>query len=321
MTDVAVIGAGTMGHALALVFALGGHRVRLTDADPATLARAPALMEAALATLVEAGEVEAAWGARGIGAHVQSCATLAETVSGAELVIEAIIERADAKRTLYAQLDALLPAGAILASNTSSLDIFPLVPETRQARTLIAHWYTPPYLCDLVDLCPGPHTDPAAIETVRAMVAAMGKVPVVFKQMVQGYVANRIQAAIAMEVFRMLDEGWVSAKDIDDSVIHGLALRMPILGVMVKADFTGLAVQQQVISNGSYTPPTNTDGSATLARLVAAGRDGVMSGQGLFDWGGRTAKELFAERDRKMLKLKQALRTIGPIEGKTGGNS
>jgi len=317
MSEVAVIGAGTMGHALALVFALGGHAVRLTDADPAALARAPGLMEAALASLVEAGEVDAAWGARGIGQHVRSCASLGECVAGAELVIEAVVEREDVKRRLFAELDALMAPDAILASNTSSLDIFPLVPPARAARTLIAHWYTPPYLCDLVDLCPGPATDPAAIETVRAMVTAMGKVPVVFKQMVQGYVANRIQAAIAMEVFRMLDEGWVTAKDIDDSVIHGLALRMPVLGVMVKADFTGLAVQQQVMANGSYTPPTHTDGSATLARLLAAGENGVMSGQGLFDWQGRSPEELFRERDRKMLKLKQALRAIGPIEGRT----
>ena len=90
---------------------------------------------------------------------------------------------------------------AILASNTSNLDIFPLVPAALQKRTIIAHWYTPPYLCDLVDLCPGPQTDPAAIATVRDMVRAMGKVPVVFKQMVQGYVANRLQAAMQLEVY------------------------------------------------------------------------------------------------------------------------
>ncbi len=117
---------------------------------------------------------------------------------------------------LYAQLETLMAPDAILASNTSNLDIFPLVPPGLQQRTIIAHWYTPPYLCDLVDLCPGPRTDPAAIATVRDMVRAMGKVPVVFKQMVQGYVANRLQAAMGLEVQRMLDEGLVSAKDIDE---------------------------------------------------------------------------------------------------------
>ena len=184
-----------------------------------------------------------------------------------------------------------------------------------QKRTIIAHWYTPPYLCDLVDLCPGAQTDPAAIATVRDMVRAMGKVPVVFKQMVQGYVANRLQAAMGLEVQRMLDEGLVTPKDIDDSVIHGIALRMPILGVMAKADFTGLLLMQQGMKNRSYTPPQPKGYSETLDKLIADGRTGVMSGKGYFDWGDRSPEELFRERDRKLLALKQALRKIGPMEG------
>jgi 3-hydroxybutyryl-CoA dehydrogenase len=204
---------------------------------------------------------------------------------------------------------------AILASNTSNLDIFPLVPDGLQARTIIAHWYTPPYLCDLVDLCPGSKTAPAAVDTVRDLVRAMGKTPVVFKQMVQGYVANRLQAAMQLEVYRLLDEGLVTPKDIDDSVLHGLALRIPILGIMAKADFTGLLLMQQGLKNRSYTPPEPRERSETLDALIAEGRTGVMAGKGYFDWGGHTPEELFRERDRKLLALKQALRKIGPMEG------
>ena len=315
MTEVAVVGAGLMGHALALVFALGGHQVRLTDTNAETLDLAPGLMATALATLAEAGEVEASWNRQRLSQSVRCIPGLAETVAGAKLVIEAVIERPDAKRAVYAQLAGLMDAGAILASNTSNLDIFPLVPEGLQRRTIIAHWYTPPYLCDLVDLCPGPHTDPAAIATVRDMVKAMGKAPVVFKQMVQGYVANRLQAAMQLEVYRLLDEGLVTAKDIDDSVIHGLALRIPILGIMAKADFTGLLLMQQGMRNRSYTPPVPRDHSETLDALIAAGRTGVMSGKGYFDWGDRSPEDLFRERDKKLLALKQALRKIGPMEG------
>jgi 3-hydroxybutyryl-CoA dehydrogenase len=242
--------------------------------------------------------------------------SLAETVQGAALVVEAVVERPDVKRALYAQLETIMAPDAILASNTSNLDIFPLVPEGLKSRTIIAHWYTPPYLCDLVDLCPGPGTKPGVIETVREIVAAMGKAPVVFKQMVQGYVANRLQAAMQLEVYRLLDEGLVTPKDIDDSVLHGLALRIPILGIMAKADFTGLLLMQQGMKNRSYTPPVPRDHSETLDALIAEGRSGVMAGKGYFDWGDRTPKELFQERDRKLLALKQALRAIGPMEGK-----
>ncbi len=318
MADVAVVGAGLMGHALALVFALGGHTVRLTDNNPETLARAPNLMATALATLTENGEVDASHDRQWLSAAVRCVPTLADTVKGASVVIEAVLERPDVETVLYDQLQSLMEPDAILASNTSNLDIFPLVPEALQERTIIAHWYTPPYLCDLVDLCPGPATKPGAIETVRDMVKAMGKAPVVFKQMVQGYVANRLQAAMQLEVYRLLDEGLVTPKDIDDSVLHGLALRIPVLGIMAKADFTGLLLMQQGMKNRSYTPPVPQDHSPTLDALIAEGRSGVMAGKGYFDWSDRSPEELFRERDRKLLALKQALRTIGPMEPATG---
>ena len=315
MAEVAVVGAGLMGHALALVFALGGHQVRLTDSNAETLARAPGLMATALETLAEAGEADGTWNRYRLSAVVRCLPDLAETVKGAVVVIEAVVERSDVKRTLYHQLQSLMEPDAILASATSNLDIFPLVPDDLQERTIIAHWYTPPYLCDLVDLCPGPATKPGMVETVREMVAAMGKAPVVFRQMVQGYVANRLQAAMQLEVYRLLDEGLVTPKDIDDSVLHGLALRIPILGIVAKADFTGLPLMQQGLRNRSYTPPVPQDSSDTLDKLIAEGRTGVMAGRGYFDWGDRSPEDLFRDRDRKLLALKQALRAIGPMEG------
>lgn len=315
MTEVAVIGAGTMGHALALVYALGGHQVRLTDSNPATLARAPVLMNTALDLLVEGGEVDPRWQQTLASQSVRLCDTLADAVTGAGLIVEAIVEQPKAKQALYQQLDGLMAADAILASNTSYLDIFPLVPARRQKRTVIAHWYTPPYLVDLVDVVPGPETDPSVVETMRATVEAMGKVPVVFRHLVPGYVANRIQAAITLEVFRLLDEGLVTPREIDQSVIHGLALRLPILAVLAKADFTGLPLTGDALANRTYTPPAPPEHSDTLDRLLAQGRTGVMAGKGFFDWGDRSPEDLFRDRDRRLLALKRALRDIKPMEG------
>ncbi len=196
MADIAVLGAGIMGHGIALVFALGGHKVRLTDSRAETLAKAPELMASALDTLREAGEVDASWTAEKLGQAVRCCPALDETVRGAEVVIEAITELPEAKRALFAEVDPLLGDDAILASNTSYLDVFPLIPAARQRQALIAHWYTPPYLVGLCDLVPGPRCEPEAVERVRAMVAAMGQVPFVMRKFVPGYVANRVQAAI-----------------------------------------------------------------------------------------------------------------------------
>ena len=312
---VAVLGAGLMGHALALVFALGGHEVRLTDNNPATLERAGALMERALATLRECGEVDAAWTDERLRAAVTRVSALADTLRNAELIIEAVYENPEVKRALYVEVDALAPTDAIIASNTSRLDIFPLAPERRQALTVIAHWYTPPYLVDLCDVVGSERTDPAVVETVRNVVAAMGKAPVTMKRFTPGYIANRIQAAMMMEVHWLLDGGYATPRDIDDAIIHGLALRMPILGAVAKADFTGLRLLQAELANRSYEPPPARTSSSTLERLIAEGRTGVDAGKGYFDWGGRSAEELLAERDRKLLALKRALRAIGPMLG------
>lgn len=315
MTEIAIVGGGLMGHGIALVLALHGHAVRITDTDAQTRARVPALMESALATLQEAGAAPDGWDSARLAQAVRVEAELEPAVAGADLVIEAITENPEAKRALFAALDRLCPADTILASNTSYLDVFPLIPQARQARALVMHWYTPPYIVDLVDVVPGPGTDPAVMAAMRDLVLGLGQVPIVLKRFIPGYVANRIQSAISAEVFRLLDEGIAAPRDIDDAIIHGLSLRIPILGHLAKADFTGLELTQRALANASYAPPPPRTRSVTLDALCAEGRTGVMAGRGYFDWGGREPAELFRERDRKLLALKRAMAGIGRMEG------
>jgi 3-hydroxybutyryl-CoA dehydrogenase len=312
---VAVFGAGLMGHALALVYALGGHTVRMTDNNSGTLAGALGAMQLALATLRDGDEVDASWTDARLAAMVTRCPTAAETLQEAELIVEAIDEQPDSKRILYSEIDALAPINAIIASNTSALNIFPLVPERRQARTVIAHWYSPPYLVDLCDIVASERTDPAVIGVVRKAVADMGKVPVVMKKFIPGYIANRVQGAIWLEVNMLLDEDYANPRDIDDAIIHGLALRMPLLGHLAKADFMGLMLLYDGMRTGTYRPPVQQTHSTVLDALVAAGRTGVLAGGGYFDWSGRSPDMLFAQRDRKLLALKRALREIGTMRG------
>jgi 3-hydroxybutyryl-CoA dehydrogenase len=313
---VAVLGAGTMGHALALVYALGGHEVRLTDSSMAMLDKAGGLMETALASLVEAGEVPPEFDAEWLHQQVTRLPTLPETLEEVELIVEAIIEQPEAKRALYAEVDRMAPLDAVIASNTSYLDPFPLIPARRQARSLIMHWYTPPYLVDLVDIVAGPSCEPAVVTWAADLVAAMGKVPLVMKTFVPGYIANRIQQAIAAEVYRLIDEGVATAEEIDTAVVHGLALRIPVVGIMAKADFTGLGILQNALKNATYQPPPPRDKSDTLDALIAAGRTGVMAGAGYYDWSTDTQK-LFAARDRRLMALKKAMREIGTMAGAT----
>ena len=309
---VAVLGAGLMGHALALVHALGGCRVTLQDVSPAARDKAPRLIAAALATLAAGGEVTEA-AAAAARARIAITEDLATALADADLVVEAVVEDPTVKRALFARIDALAPRDALIASNTSYLDIFPMVPSSRAATTLIAHWYTPPYLVDLVDLVGGDGTDPAAIATLRDLYAAWGKKPVVLRRFIPGYVANRLQAALSREVNWLLDEGYATPQDIDDAVIHGLALRMPVLGHLKKADFTGLDMTRRALANATVVPAPDRTRCETLETLLAAGRGGVMTGAGFFEYGGRSADALCRARDERLLSLKQHLRRIGDI--------
>lgn len=306
---VAVLGAGTMGHALALVHALGGCRVRLQDIDRAALARAPGLIAAAAGTLVASGACTAAE-ADAARSRIATSTEAAEAVADADLVVEAIVEDTEIKRGLFAEIARHAPAHAVVASNTSYLDVFPLMPETLGPRALIVHWYTPPYIVDLVDLVGGPATDPAEVERMRGFLTDLGKHPVVLRRFVPGYVANRIQAAINQEVYWLLDEGIADAQTIDDAIRHGLATRLAILGHMMKADYTGLDMVQRGLASGAYVVPEPRTRSTTLDALIAAGRRGVTHGAGFYDYGGRSADALFAERDRKLLALKAAIARI-----------
>lgn len=310
--NVAIVGAGTMGHALALVHAIGGCRVRLTDNSAAQLERAGNLIASALETLIENGGV-AASAREGVLSRITRHDTLKDTLEDVDLIVEAVVEDVEVKRTLFAEIDSVAANHAVIASNTSHLDTFPLIPDRRQPRAAIAHWYTPPYIIDLVDLAPGPSTSPEVMAALETFYAGMGKRPVRFREMVPGYVANRLQAAIALEVADLLDRGVVTPQMIDDSIKYGLSLRMVLFGHLMKQDYTGLDMARRALANGTYTPPVPRGRCDMLDSLVAEGRHGVMSGAGFFDYGGRSAEALFADRDRNLLRLK-TLQTAIEVE-------
>jgi 3-hydroxybutyryl-CoA dehydrogenase len=306
---VTLIGAGLLGHALALVHAAGGHQVKMQDISEKQLEIGVGLIDSALATMVDAGAVDTAEKAAIIG-RITPVPKLADAVADADLVVEAVVENVPVKTQVYAEIDAAAPAGAILASNTSNLDVFPLIPAARQKGCLIAHWYTPPYIIDLVDLAPGPETDVAVMDQMEALYNGMGKKPVRFEKFINGYVANRLQAAMGLEITRLLDEGWASAQAIDDSIKYGLANRMALMGALMKADFTGLDMMQRGMANMTYDPPTPKPSSPTLDKLMDEGRQGVMAGAGYFDYGGMSPEELFRNRDIGLLKLKAEVEKI-----------
>jgi 3-hydroxybutyryl-CoA dehydrogenase len=312
MTKVAVTGAGLMGHSLAIVFATGGHHVTLYDVSAPALTTARRLIASTLDLLCEA-ELCTPQRKTDILESAIAFTTDLEQVSGADIVVEAIPENSELKRELFSRLHRLLPAEAVIASNTSFLNIFDLMPTERQSNAVIAHWYSPPHIIDLVEIVPGPQTSAETVALVKALLESLGKKPIVLSRFLSGFIANRLQAALNLEVYSLLDSGYATAEEIDAAIMHGLALRMPLLGHLKKADFAGLRLVQATLANRTYAPPVVRGRSEVLDELVSRGNTGVMAGRGFYDYGGRSPEELFRERDRKLLALKKRLSEIGEI--------
>ena len=141
----------------------------------------------------------------------------------------------------------------------------------------------------------------------------MGKRVIQFDTLVPGYIANRLQSAITLEAFRLMDDGLATSHDIDAAIRHGLALRLTLLGHLKKADYTGLEMVQNGLASQMYQPPHNSGASTTLNALIAAGRTGVRSGKGFYNYGDANALELFRDRDIKLLELKRAVADVGEL--------
>jgi 3-hydroxybutyryl-CoA dehydrogenase len=314
MKNISVVGAGLMGHGLASVFAMGGCKVMLHDVSEHALTRAQKLISEVFRTLAQAGVIDLRESTSTLKDRIICSSNLAAAVAQADLIVEAVTEDAGIKRSLFSELDTCAPLAALWASNTSSLNIFDLLPARRQAKSLIAHWYAPPYIIDLVDVVPGPETEPEALSAVKDLLERLGKKPIVLSKFISGFIANRLQAALNLEIFFLLDQGYATPEQIDKAVKSGLGLRMPLLGILRKADYTGLELIQQLLANKTYEPPRGLERSRTLDELIKMGRTGVMAGKGFFDYHGRSAEALFRERDLKLLTLQKFLRQLGDLE-------
>lgn len=308
---VTIVGAGTMGHSLAQAFAQGGYQVGLHDIKEGILQKARQLIAANLQTLADLGLLREDPPA--VLSRIQTTTNIKEAAQRADFVIEAIIEDAGAKKEMFKILDEASPPQAILASNTSYLDIFKFVETKRPDKVLITHWFAPPHIVPLVEIVRGPKTSPETVETIKNLLIKLGKTPIVISKFLPGFIANRMQSALGNEVLFLLDNGYASPEDIDLATKASFGLRIPILGVVKRMDFTGLDLTQKVLQNAAYKVPPQRDRSEVVDRLVAQGNLGVKTGKGFYHYGGRSPEEIMRERDIKLIKLYEFLKQLGEL--------
>lgn len=228
MRCAAIIGTGLIGQGWAIVFARMGWTVRLFDVNAAMLAEARALILQQLRELESQGLVK---GADTIIERVHVAASLADAVKGARYIQENSPEKVDVKRALFSELDAVAEPDAIIGSSTSSIPASQFTEHLAgRHRCLVAHPVNPPYLIPVVELCPAPWTDAAALEGASDIMTDIGQKPVRVRREIEGFILNRLQGALLHEAFRLAKEGIASAEDIDTTVKDGLGLRWSLMG-------------------------------------------------------------------------------------------
>lgn len=279
---IGVLGTGTMGAGIVQLAAQTGHRVIACDLTVEILERAQVYVNEGLARFAGRGAFSEAEAEE----HYERIHWTAnpEEMSGADAVIEAIVEKVEPKKAAFAALDEILAPEALLLTNTSSISITDLASATnRPDKVCGTHFFTPPPIREAVEVPRGLLTSDETVERAKDLIRAFGKIPVVVRKDVPGFVANRFLMPMLIEASRLLEEGVASKEEIDLLVKKGLGF--PI-GPFELGDFIGLDVGLDVIryvheelGDPYYTPPR------ILKEMVRAGRLGQKSGRGFYDYG------------------------------------
>jgi 3-hydroxybutyryl-CoA dehydrogenase len=289
---VAVIGAGTMGAGIAQVCAQAGWKTNLYDAFPEGLERGmdriQAFWEKGIARGKTTAEQRDEW-----SALLTPFSDLAEAVSKADMVIEAVPEIPDLKHSIFAQLDRLAPPHAVLGTNTSSLSIADIAAVTNRPEQVIGmHFFNPVPIMKLLELVQHGSTSDATIAVAQAAGKAMGKTTILVKD-IPGFATSRLGVVLGNEAIRMLADGVASAKDIDTAMVLGYKHPM---GPLALTDLVGLDVRRDILLNLQRS--FNDDAYAPhplLERLVSEGRLGKKTGKGIYDWSSGQAEETSLE--------------------------
>jgi 3-hydroxybutyryl-CoA dehydrogenase len=295
--NIAVVGAGLMGHGIAQVFAAAGHDVAIHDASATVLAGVVDRIRGNLRDLDQ--DIASA-------DRVTPHEEIASAVRNADFVVEAALENLPLKQALFATIEQSAPVTAILASNTSVIPITAIVEKLmRRERAIGTHWWNPPFLVPLVEVITTQWTDDATLAQTMMLHQAIGKTAVHVKKDVPGFVGNRLQHALWREAISLVERGICDAETVDTVVKASFGRRLAVLGPMENVDLVGadltLAIHQTILSDLESRPAP----SPLLEAMVAEGRLGMKSGEGFYRW---TAEQQAALRTRVLQFLKQARR-------------
>lgn len=298
---LSIVGAGTMGYAIALGFAVGGKHVTVFDVDEQALESARGRIESGVRTFVDAGHLEGDERTTTLE-RVAYEPSLEAAVEDADMVTEAVPEQLDVKQGVFADLDDYAPDDAILATNTSGLSVTEIASVVDDpSRVVGTHYFNPAHVVPVVEIVRGEATSDAVVDVAYDCLESVGKTPVVVEREVPGFIANRIQLAMSYEAESLLERGVASAEDIDRAVKGSFGFRLPSLGVFEKMDHSGLDVHLDVSSYLMADLDRGTEPKPFLEERVDEGDYGLKTGTGVYDWTDADARAVLDARDEKLL--------------------
>ena len=278
-----VVGAGTMGAQIAMQAALHGIDVALVDVSPAQLQRATAGNRQWLERRVERGKLDAEH-AEAAAERVEATSDLPAAAARSAWAIEAVVEKADVKRDVFAELDRALPAAAGIATNSSNIVVSRLADATKRPELCCnMHFFHPVLVMDLCEVVRGPQTADETVQRALDWSRRMGRTAIVVEREIDGFIVNRILGAASREAFTLLAEEVATVEDIDTATRTGLNWPM---GPFELADFSGLDTVLGVRRDRMQREHEPGDEATVgiLERLVAAGRLGRKAGRGFYDY-------------------------------------
>jgi len=278
--NISVLGAGLMGHGIALTFARSGHKVEVYDPVEASLDSLPERVTESLAALgVTGDETEATL------ARITPRAELPACVSKADYVFEAAPEKPELKRALFAEAEKAAPETCVLASNTSVIPITTIMSDLKdKSRGIGTHWWNPPHMIPLVEVIRTEWTAEPVMDQTMDLLASVGKTAVRVEKDVAGFIGNRLQHAMWREAIFLVESGVCTADAIDKVVSASFGRRLSVLGPLANADLVGTDLTLDIHNNVLADLDNRPHPSPYLRDLVEAGKLGMKSGEGFQRW-------------------------------------
>jgi 3-hydroxybutyryl-CoA dehydrogenase/5-formyl-3-hydroxy-2-methylpyridine 4-carboxylate dehydrogenase len=303
MAKAAVIGLGTMGPGIAATLLRGGLTVSAFDSDSEKRSRASAAIAAALNVLHDLEVPD-----RAAGRSVAIADNLAACVADADLVLESVPERLQLKSEIFKAVEPLVGRSCVLASDTSGIRITKLQESIAAPHRFVGmHWSNPPHIIPVIEVIAGAQTSTDTVAWMVETIKRLNVLPVVVKKDVPGFVENRILYAIMREAIDLVEKGVIDAEALDACVSWSIGYKLSVVGPMALLDMAGLDVYEAVGSYLNKELCNRDDVGRLVTDRTAAGRLGIKSGAGIFDYTAEGSMALAGTRARKLVAVRKAL--------------